>query len=171
MRPPQFIHSTTFHWALAVAGVLAIFVTTLFGFIYWKTDSYLIARSDRVIAGELNIIAAVPEERRLYSVEQHLKEDSRNVQFAGLFDSNGRRIGGNLEQLPPGLRADDSVQSVSVTRMLPTGKESISVIRAIARRTPSGQVVVIGREVDEAKKISHVVGLALGLGLVPGFCL
>jgi signal transduction histidine kinase len=171
MRPPQFIHSTTFHWALAVAGVLAIFVTTLFGFIYWKTDSYLIARSDRVIAGELNIIAAVPEERRLYSVEQHLKEDSRNVQYAGLFDSNGRRVGGNLEHLPPGLRADDSVQSVSVTRMLPTGKESSSVIRAIARRTPSGQVVVIGREVDEAKKISHVVGLALGLGLVPGFCL
>jgi signal transduction histidine kinase len=170
MRPPQFIHSTTFHWALAVAGVLAIFVTTLFGFIYWKTDSYLIARSDRVIAGELNIIAAVPEERRLYSVDQHLKEDSRNVQYAGLFDSNGRRVGGNLEQLPPGLKADDSVQSVSITRMLPTGKET-RVIRAIARRTPSGQVVVIGREVDEARKISHVVGLALALGLVPGFCL
>ena len=170
MRPPQFVHSTTFHWALAVAGVLAIFVTTLFGFIYWKTDSYLIARSDRVIAGELNIIAAVPVERRLYSVDQHLKEDSRNVQYAGLFDSDGRRIGGNLEQLPPGLKADDSVQSVSVTRTLPTGKET-RVIRAIARRTPSGQVVVIGREVDEAKKISHVVGLALALGLVPGFCL
>jgi signal transduction histidine kinase len=170
MRPPQFIHSTTFHWALAVAGVLAIFVTTLFGFIYWKTDSYLIARSDRVIAGELNIIAAVPEERRLYSIDQHLKEDSRNVQYAGLFDSNGRRVGGNLDQLPPGLRADDSVQSVPITRMLPTGTER-RVIRAIARRTPSGQVVVIGREVDEARKISHVVGLALGLGLVPGFCL
>jgi signal transduction histidine kinase len=170
MRPPQFIHSTTFHWALAVAGVLAIFVTALFGFIYWKTDNYLIARSDRVIAGELNIIAAVPEERRLYSVDQHLKEDSRNVQYAGLFDINGRRVGGNLEQLPPGLKTDDSVQSVAVTRMLPTGKES-RVIRAIARRTPSGQVVVIGREVDEANKISHVVGLALTLGLVPGFCL
>ena len=170
MRPPQFIHSTTFHWALAVAGVLAIFVTTLFGFIYWKTDSYLIERSDRVIAGELNIIAAVPEERRLYSVDQHLKEDSRNVQYAGLFDSNGRRVGGNLEQLPPGLKADDTVQSVSVIKMLPTGQQN-RVIRAIARRTPSGQVVVIGREVDEARKISHVVGLALALGLVPGFCL
>jgi signal transduction histidine kinase len=170
MRPPQFIHSTTFHWALAVAGVLAIFVTTLFGFIYWKTDSYLIARSDMVIAGELNIIAAVPEERRLYSVDQHLKEDSRNVQYAGLFDSDGRRVGGNLEQLPPGLKTDNSVQSVSITRMLPTGKET-RVIRAIARRTPSGQMAVIGREVDEARKISHVVGLALALGLVPGFCL
>jgi signal transduction histidine kinase len=170
MRPPQFIHSTTFHWALAVAGVLAIFVTMLFGFIYWKTDNYLIARSDRVIAGELNIIAAVPEERRLYSIDQHLKEDSRNVQYAGLFDIDGRRIGGNLEQLPPGLMTDDSVQSVTVVRKLPAGPER-RVIRAIARRTPDGQVVVIGREVDEARKISHVVGLALALGLLPGFCL
>ena len=30
---------------------------------------------------------------------------------------------------------------------------------------------MIGREVEEANKISHVVGLALGLGLLPGFCL
>ena len=170
MRPPQFIHSTTFHWALAVGGVLAIFVTMLFGFIYWKTDRYLIARSDRVIAGELNIIAAVPDERRLYSIDQHLKEDSRNVQYAGLFDVDGRRIGGNLEQLPPGLRTDNSVQSVTVVREFPTGPEK-RVIRAVAMRTPSGEVVVIGREVDEARKISHVVGMALALGLLPGFCL
>ena len=56
MRQPQFIRSTTFHWALAVAGVFAIFVIVLFGFIYWKTDDYLIARSDRMIARQLNDI-------------------------------------------------------------------------------------------------------------------
>lgn len=170
MRPPQFIRSNTFHWALAVAGVLAIFVTMLFGFIYWKTDNYLIDRSDRMIAGQMNIIAAVPEERRLYSISQHLKEDPRSVQYAGVFSADGRRIGGNLEQMPPELKMDDSVQSVSVVKVLPTGTEK-HVIRAIARRTPSGQVLVMGREVDEANKISHVVGMALVLGLLPGFCL
>ena len=36
---------------------------------------------------------------------------------------------------------------------------------------PNGNVLVIGREVDEANKISHVVGQALALGLLPGFCL
>jgi signal transduction histidine kinase len=30
---------------------------------------------------------------------------------------------------------------------------------------------VMGREVDEANKISHIVGLAVTLGLLPGFCL
>ena len=82
-----------------------------------------------MIAGELNIIAAVPEERRLYSISQHLKEDSRSVQYAGLFGADGRRIGGNLEQMPPELKMDDSVQSVSVVKELPTGPEK-HVIRA-----------------------------------------
>jgi hypothetical protein len=35
---------------LAVAGVFAVFVVMLFGFIYWQTDHYLIARSDRMRA-------------------------------------------------------------------------------------------------------------------------
>src|SRR5258708_9712568 len=35
----------------------------------------------------------------------------------------------------------------------------------------NGDVIVIGRNVDEAGEISHVVGQALGLGLLPGFCL
>jgi signal transduction histidine kinase len=172
MRAPQFIQSTTFRWALTVAGILAIFVTLLFGFIYWKTDKYLIARSDSMIAGNLNIIAAVPEQdRRLHAIDQHLKEDPRSVQYAGLFDANGRRLGGNLERLPPDLKLDDSVQGVSVVKVLPDGGGEDRVIRAIARRMPNDNVLVIGREVDEANKISHVVGLAITLGLVPGFCL
>jgi len=119
MRSPQFIYSTTFHWALTVAAVLAVFVTLLFGFIYWKTDQYLVARSDSMIVGVMNIIAALPEEdRRLNAVNQHLKEDPRSLQYAGLFGADGRRIGGNLERIPPELKLNDSVQSVPVVKMV-----------------------------------------------------
>src|ERR1700722_17495027 len=172
MRSPQFIYSTTFHWALTVAAVLAVFVTLLFGFIYWKTDKYLVARSDSMIVGVMNIIAALPEEdRRLNAVNQHLKEDPRSLQYAGLFGANGRRIGGNLERIPPELNLNDSVKSVPVVKRVSSGQEENRVIRAIARRAPNGEVLVVGREVDEANKISHVVGLAVTLGLLPGFCL
>jgi signal transduction histidine kinase len=170
MRQPQFIRSNTFHWALAVAGVLAAFVIMLFGFIYWKTDDYLIDRSDRMIATQLNFIAGLSNERQLEAIDQHLKQDSRGVQYAGLFGADGRKIAGNLEWFPPGLRMNDTVQGVSVQRMLAAVPET-RVIRAIARRMPNGDALMIGRDVDEAKEISHVVGEALALGLLPAFCL
>lgn len=170
MRQPQFIRSNTFHWALAVAAVFAIFVIVLFGFIYWKTDDYLVARSDTMIARQLDFITTLPAGRRVEAIDQQLNEDSRGVQYAGLFDADGRKLAGNLEHFPSPLRLDDSVQSVSIVRTFPSGEEK-HVIRAIARRMPSGDALLIGREVDEAREISHVVGQALALGLLPAFLL
>jgi signal transduction histidine kinase len=170
MRQAQIIRSNTFHWALAVAGVFAIFVIVLFGFIYWQTDQYLIARSDRMIATQLNVIAALPRERRLDAIDEQLKQDSRGVQYAGLFRADGGRITGDLEQFPPALKMNDTVQSISVVRLLPAGRET-RVIRAIARRMSNGDALLIGREVDETREISHVVGQALVLGLLPALCL
>jgi signal transduction histidine kinase len=170
MLQAQIIRSNTFQWALAVAGVFAIFVIVLFGFIYWQTDQYLIARSDRVIARQLDVIAALPIERRLDAISEHLKQDTRGVQYAGLFGADGHKIAGNLDQLPPGLKMNDSVQGVPVVRALPAGLDT-RVIRAIARRMPNGETLVIGREVDETREISHVVAQALVLGLLPALCL
>jgi len=170
MRQAQIIRSNTFQWALAVAGVFAIFVIVLFGFIYWQTDQYLVARTDRMIASQLNVFAALPGERQLDAIDDHWKQDSRGVLYAGLFGADGHRIAGNLQQYPPELKKNDSVQSVSVMRTLPAGRDT-RVIRAIARRMPNGDTLVIGREVDETREISHVVGQALALGLLPALCL
>lgn len=170
MRQPQFMRSNTFRWAFMVAGVFAIFVIALFGFIYWKIDDYLVQRSDRMITNQINVMAALSDGRRLDALDDHLKQDSRGVQFAGLFGSDGHRITGNLERLPPELKIDAPVQSVKTARMDQATRGDQSV-RAIARRLPNGDVLLIGRNVDEAKEISHVVGQALALGLLPGFLL
>jgi signal transduction histidine kinase len=170
MLQTQIIRSNTFQWALAVAGVFAIFVIVLFGFIYWQTDRYLIARSDRVIARQLDVIAALPSERRLDAISEHLKQDTRGVQYAGLFGADGHKMAGNLDQLPPGLKMNDSVQGVPIVRALPAGLDT-RVIRAIVRQMPNGETLVIGREVDETREISHVVAQALVLGLLPALCL
>ena len=170
MRQVPIIRSTTFHWTLAVAGVFAVLVVVLFGFIYWQTDRYLIARSDQMIVNQLDVIAALPSERRLDAIADHLQQDSRGVHYAGLFGADGHRIAGNLEQLPPDLEVDDTAHSVSVIRSLPSDRHW-HVIRATARRMLNGDTLLIGREVDETREISHVVGQALVLGLLPAFCL
>src|SRR3954464_15014074 len=170
MRQPQFIHSNTFHWALMVGAVFAVFVIVLFGFIYWKTDDYLTARSDRVITVEADGIAGFSPERRLEAIDEKLKQDPRGVQLAAIFAPDGRRTTGNVESLPLHLRVDAPAQRTDVIKVDRNGRVG-QVVRAIARRMPNGDVLVIGRNVDEAGEISHVVGQALALGLLPAFLL
>jgi signal transduction histidine kinase len=166
----DFIRSTTFRWASAVAGVLAVFVIVLFGFIYWNIDQYLITRSDRMITAQIRYFAELPPERRINAIEDHLAQDARSVQFAGLFDPKGNRLAGNIERLPQGLEIDAPVETVKVARA--ERKElGDPQIRAIARHLPNGDTFMIGRNVDETGEISHVVGEALALGLLPAFCL
>ena len=167
MRQLQFIRSNTFRWAAAVAAVFALFMIVLFGFIYWKIDGYLIARSDRMIAQQLNFMAALPRDRRAAAISDHLGQDSRGVQYAGLFDPAGNRLAGNLRELPRDFTVDGAAQAA---RVVPVGGGD-PLIRAIGRRLENGDVLVLGRNVDETREISSVVGQALALGLLPALCL
>jgi hypothetical protein len=90
--------------------------------------------------------AELPPKRRLD--DEHLKQDPVRVQLAGWFGTNRHRIAGNLESLPPDLRADNAVQSAVVDRADESGREK-QTVRLIARSLPDGDVLVIGRNVDE----------------------
>ncbi|NOJ45981.1 ATP-binding protein [Bradyrhizobium archetypum] len=165
----QFVRSNTFHWAAALAGLFAAFVTILFGFIYFKIDSYLIARSDRMITTQVNFFAALPLDRLIAALDDHLGQDSRGVQFAGVFDAKGSRLAGNVAGLPGGLEIGAPVKSVRLSRV--DDKEvNVPLVRAVARALDHGNVLVIGRNVDETGEISRVVGGALAFGLLPAFC-
>ena len=117
MRHLQFVRSNTFHWAFMVAAVLAAFILALFGFVYWQIDSYLIARSDRVVTSHIDVIGSLSPERRLEAIEERLRQDPRGVQLAAIFAADGRRITGNVESLPAELEVDAPAQGVDVVRI------------------------------------------------------
>ena len=165
----QFIRSNTFHWAAALAALFAAFVTILFGFIYFKIDDYLIARSDGMITTQVNFFAALPPDRRTGALDDHLGQDPRGVHFAGIFDAKGNRLAGNVARLPDDLAAGAGVKSVRMAR-IDDNEADAPLVRAVARSLDHGDVLVIGRNVDETREISRVVGGALALGLLPAFC-
>jgi signal transduction histidine kinase len=154
---------------LAVA--LASIVVALFGFTYWQTASYLTARSDQMIMTQVNAISSLPEQRRLEAIEEHLRQDSRGVQFAGLFDTDGKRVAGNIASLPAELKAGVAQR----TKIAAIGRAGLAdqEVRAIERRLPGNALLVIGRRVDETMDVAHVIGQALAIGLVAalGLCL
>jgi hypothetical protein len=145
MQIPEFTRLTTLRWTLLVAGLFASFIVALLGFVYLKTKSDLTARSDRVIAAQMSVFAHLPPERRLDAIVEHLEQDPSRTRLAGLFDSNGGRIAGNLEHLPFDLKTDHAVQSAEFDRLDESGREK-QAVRLIAGRLPDGDVLVIGRK-------------------------
>ncbi len=123
MHRPEFMRSNTFRWAFMMSGVFALFISVLFGFIYWKIDNYLTARSDRVITTQMSGIEDLSPARRIEAIEERLGQDPRGVQLAAIFDAAGRRITGNLESLPPDLRTDGAAQRAHIVRIDRKGGE------------------------------------------------
>src|SRR5260370_10349615 len=169
---PELVRSTSFRRAVVLAGALTAITVALFGFVYWKTDSYLTARSDQMIMTQLNVISLLSDQRLLDAIDAHLKQDSRGVQFAGLFGSDGSLIAGNIARLPPGLITGTPAHGVQIMAIRGSSLES-RVVQGVARQLPDGEVLVIGRLVDETVDVARVIGQALGLGLVfaLGLCL
>jgi signal transduction histidine kinase len=165
MQLPEFMRSTTLRWTALVAAIFAAFIVAMLGFVYLKTKDDLTKRSDRMIAAQIGVVAPLSFERRLDAIDEHLKQDPGRIRLAGLFTADGRRIAGNLENQPPDLRTDNTVQSALVDRTDEAGREKQEA-RLIARSLPNGDVLVIGRNVDEVGEIAHVVGGTLALGLL-----
>jgi signal transduction histidine kinase len=169
VRLPDFVRTTTFRWTLAVAAAFVLSTVTLFGFVYWQTAAYMTSTFDALITGELRIIAADTPERRLAQIDSRLRNDPRRVRIAALFGADGHRIAGNVESLPPGLLPDVPANADIVR--LDNGSRERDKARLVARPLPSGEVLVIGRNVDEIAQIADIVRRSLVLGLLPAFAL
>src|SRR5258705_915703 len=170
MQLPELARSTTLQWTLLVAGLFAGFIVALLGFVYLKTKADLTAQSDRMIASQMAFLAHLSPERRLGAIDEHLEQDPRRVLLAGLFGPNSRKIAGNLKSLPPNLKTDGTVQSAVVDRAGEGGGEK-QAVRLIVQTLPTGDVLAIGRNIDEVAEIAHVVARALALGLIPSVLL
>jgi signal transduction histidine kinase len=169
VRQPDFLRTTTFRWTLGVAGAFVLCIVVLFGFVYWQTAAYMNSRIDGVLAQELDVFTALTPEQRLVQIEDNLGQDPRRIRMVGLFGADGHRAAGNMERLPPGLAPDVPANAV-VVRVDGRGRETQDV-RLAAHPLPDGEVLVIGRNIDEIHEIAEIVGQALALGLLPGFAL
>src|ERR1700761_8443702 len=107
MKLPEFTRSTTLRWTLVVASIFAAFVVALLGFVYLKTKNDLTMRSDRMIASEMGLFARLSPHRRFDAIDENLSKHPGRIRLVALFGSDGHRISGNLERLPPDLRADN----------------------------------------------------------------
>jgi signal transduction histidine kinase len=169
VRLPNFTRATTFRWTLAVAGGYVLCTLVLFGFVYWRTTTYFKSSYDSLLTGELHLFTTDSPEQLLTDIDDRLRDDPRHIRVVGLFGVDGHRIAGNIESLPPDLTMHAPANAV-VVRVDSRGRGFLKV-RLIARASPNGEVLVLGRNIDELAEIAEIDGWALALSLLPGFVL
>jgi signal transduction histidine kinase len=170
VRLPEFTRTTGFRWALLISGAFAVCILLMFGFVYWQTAADMTAKIDQLLVDHAETLADAKPEERPQVVKDYLREDPRRVKLAGLFDTNGERVAGNIESIPPGLLADGIPHDASPVRIDVLGRATQRA-RAVARRLAGYETVVIGRNVDEISGMARIVARALALGLIPALCL
>jgi signal transduction histidine kinase len=169
VRLPDFVRTTTFRWTLAITCTFVLCTLLLFGFVYLQTAAYMTSTFDDLIIGELHLIATDPSTRRLEHIDNRLRDDPRRVRLGGLFGADGHRIAGNLESVPSGLTPEVPAET-EVVRVDNRGRE-IEKARLVTETMPDGEVLAIGRNVDDIEQIAGIVQRALTLGLLPAFAL
>lgn len=170
MRLPEFLRTTTFRWTLAISAVFTACILVMFGFVYWQTTGYATEVVDRLNNDECNRLISAPPDRMAEEVAMHLHIDPLLIKLAGLFDSRGHRLAGNIESVPPDLPKDGTPYKVSLVQQDAHGR-SEHLVRAVTCRLPDGRMVIVGRRFDEVWRIEQSVERVLAIGLLPTLCL
>ena len=170
MRLPEFVRTTTFRWTIAISGAFALCAFLMFGFVLAQTYSYALSDADSLNSENVRLIAAEDADARVRRLNEYLQNDPRREKLGELFDSDGHRIAGNIENLPPDLQPDLVPRNIFLVRVDAFGRERQRA-RSVARQLAGNQTLVVGRYVEDFTRTVEISRRALTLGLVPALCL
>jgi signal transduction histidine kinase len=170
VRLPEFVRTTTFRWTVAIFGAFALCAFLMFGFVLAQTYSYAVSDADSLNSENVRLITAEDADARVRRLNEYLQNDPRREKLGALFDSDGHRIAGNIENLPSDLPPNLAPRNIFLVRVDAFGRERQRA-RSVARQLDGNQTLVVGRYVEDFTRIAEISRRALTLGLVPALCL
>jgi signal transduction histidine kinase len=166
IRIPAFIRTTTFRWTLTISAVFVASALMLVAAIYHKTVSSNQTRIDGTMTQEVRNGLADQPDNVVVRVQARLLEDPRRVRLAGLFDSQKRRISGNIHAYPANFASDGTVWDIIAEREDAQGIE-VQTARAVGAVLSNGNHYVVGRNFDDFAPLQESILNTVTAGLVP----
>jgi signal transduction histidine kinase len=154
MRLSEVWRTSTFRLSLLYGGLFTVGAVALLAMVYLRSAVYLTHRVDDILAAEAAAQMRVPPDRLKITIDDALIINGRNSVF-GLFAADGARETGNLQALPPALEPGGRPVEISPTPGFP------AAARLIARRLPSGEILVVGRDINQLREIRRIIASAL----------
>jgi len=176
---------STFRIAILFGMLFIIGNVALMSLIYWQTSSYLVHRIDDSIMGMASSFNNQARDQITLQVQEALNYDLRRSNLYGLFTADGAVIAGNMKVLPAGLSADGQIHQFAQLTIPPypspgTTPQAIpGLARALIRRLPDGNILIVGRDFTQLAEIRTIIlnallvsgAVILFLGLLSGFAL
>jgi signal transduction histidine kinase len=147
--------TTTFRLTALYSLVFSLGVLALLGMVYLQSAVYLTHRVDGILKSEADALAQSPRPGLRQRIAEELILSGGQTTLIALFSTNGLHLAGNLDALPPTLRIDGPPLEVGPSRLFAANA------RLLARGLPSGDILVVGRDVNQLRQIRAIIASAL----------
>jgi signal transduction histidine kinase len=135
---------------LFAAGTL-----TLLGMVYLRSVVFLTQRVDSILNTQSDALALSAGPNLSRHLQEALAVNGERTTIFALFSSEGTWQAGNLAALPLALHTNGRPIEVGPTPAFP------SRARLIARALPTGEILVVGRDISQLQEMRTLIGSAL----------
>jgi signal transduction histidine kinase len=164
------LRSSTLRFALICIAGFGIAVLALFGYVYWSTASFVLSRADESIAAERAALRDTYDgggrPALASAIAQQVGDRRLGDRVYALADSSFTPIAGNLAAWPAALKDAAGWATISTADWTPSSGQE-AVLRAIQETLPSGEHLLVGRDIGDlaafAGRIRTAVVLAIAL--------
>ena len=161
----ELFNARAFRLALAFALAITLATTGAFAFIYWQVYTADFHRAGAILVDESAKSGGASEAELRRALELRLTRDIRRLDFVALFDPNGGLVFGNVPGAPS-IPIDGRAHVVQ-EQPLPDSSRTREPAIFVARRLPSGGVLLLGRSLWETYSLQGTLLRALAIALLP----
>ena len=155
MRLIELPRTSSFRLALRFLILFGAASFILFGFLYWETKLYVIARVDEWLVREQVTFRTLDREDLMQRLAAHLVMDPTLDRPVTLFNGDNNWVAGSHLNLPSGLLTSLPLDQV-VPFHLHQGRKDLS-LRALVHRRPSGELLVFARDMADQQAFADVL--------------
>ncbi|MGA7808633.1 ATP-binding protein [Bradyrhizobium sp.] len=167
------LKSSTFKLALIAIGTFGIIVSAIFSYVYLSTCSYVRARSELAIRNEDASLQAAYRRAGQDGLIALIAQRVADQSFAGsvymLADAALTPLAGNLKAWP--AAANPASGWIEFRREAPPDASRAPLLRATLETLPSGDHLLVGRDISELDSLTDRIKLAAISGVALIFVL
>ncbi len=155
IRLRELSRTTTFRLTIVYGALFSLGTIALLLMVYLRSAVYLTRRVDGILNTEADALLHSHRPGLRQRVIEDLTLNGERNNIFGLFTARGEWVAGNIKSLPASLRANGAPTE------FPPSADFPARVRLIARLLPTGEMLVVGRDVGQLIEMRNIITSAL----------